>query len=69
LLDNGSLNTFPRQPNHEIAAREADVIVEDLLEKKYATIEELLEAVFSMPSATKLYTEDRSSSGDPLPMD
>jgi hypothetical protein len=41
-------------------AKEAGATVEVLLEKKYAAIEELLRAVFSMSSAPRLHTEDRN---------
>jgi hypothetical protein len=43
-------------------ATEADATVEKLVEKKHAAIE-LLEAVFSMQSAPKLYTADRVEAG------
>jgi hypothetical protein len=42
-LGNGSVNTFPRQPNHVTAARDT-----------HATIDELLETVFSAGSVPRL---------------
>jgi hypothetical protein len=44
---------------HISAATESDATVEELLEKKHATIDELFEAVLYMRSAPMLYTEDR----------
>jgi ribosomal protein S7 len=53
---------FPRQPDHVLAATEADATVDVLLEKKQATIEPL-EAVSSTPSAPRLYIGDRKGGG------
>jgi hypothetical protein len=39
---------------------DADATVEELLEKKHATIEELLEMTFSMRSASRLYAGNRN---------
>jgi hypothetical protein len=41
LLGNSSVNMFPQQPNHMIAATDT-----------HATTEDLLEVVFSVPSAS-----------------
>jgi hypothetical protein len=54
----------PKQPviakqllcKHVNVATEADETVEEFLEKNHATIESLLEAVFSMPSNLRLYS-------------
>jgi hypothetical protein len=48
-----------RQSKHVSAATKANVTVEELLDKKHITIEELLGAVFFMRSAWRLYTGDR----------
>jgi hypothetical protein len=45
--------------NH-VAATEADATVNGLLEKKHMLVEELLEAVFIMQSAPRLYTRDQN---------
>jgi hypothetical protein len=47
LLGNDSVNTFPRQQSHVTAATDTN-----------ATTEELIEAVFSMRPASKIYTGD-----------
>jgi hypothetical protein len=47
LLGNGSVNSFPWQPNHVTAATDT-----------HATIEEVLETVFSMQSRPTLCTGD-----------
>jgi hypothetical protein len=44
--------------NHVSVATYTDETLEELLEKKQTRIEELLEAVFSMRSAPRLYTAD-----------
>jgi hypothetical protein len=55
LLRNGS--------KYISAATEADATVEELLEKKYSTTEELLKAVFSMQSTLRVYTRDENRTG------
>jgi hypothetical protein len=45
---------------HVSAATEADATLEELLEKKHATIEEPLEAVFSVRFAPRPYTGGRN---------
>jgi hypothetical protein len=49
-----------RQCKHVSVATEANAPVEELLNKKHATIEELLEAVFSMRGAQVPLTGDRN---------
>jgi hypothetical protein len=48
LLGSGSVNKFPRQPNYVTAATDT-----------HATIEELLEAVFSVGSMERLHKESQ----------
>jgi hypothetical protein len=45
---------------HIFATTQADATVEELMEKKHATIGELLEAMFSMRSASRIYTGNRN---------
>jgi hypothetical protein len=45
---------------HVYAATEADETVKELLKKKHATIQELLEAVFSIQSILRLHTRDQN---------
>jgi hypothetical protein len=49
LQGSGSVNTFPRQPNHVAAATDT-----------HAIIEELLQVVFSVGFVPRLYTRDQT---------
>jgi hypothetical protein len=60
LTQPGKLVAGEQRSKHDFVATEAGATLEILLEKKYAVIKELLEAVFSMPSDPRPHTEDRN---------